>query len=291
MSDEEANQEHDDIQREIAKGKGQTAAVDDKPEPKEEKEEEKEPAPKESEDKPQEEEKPEDSKEGDEKEPEVPTTRTARHIPLSKYQELKKELRDTTAAKDTEITQLKRDLESAKTNKDLGTVVKTFAEKHNVSEDFAKDMLDMAKAAMPKPDESQSQVLKKAELLIKKQEATEAFNNEIAGLIKDVPDAANFKDKIREEAFKEGNLDKSLFEVFHRFVKPKDDADAEPPKKRGAEVTRGPSSVRNGPPAFDPKKVAEDLRNNVPNVLSKLSDKQIDEVFDHMEKNGSRYLK
>lgn len=288
MSDEEAKKEHEDIQREIAKGKGLTAAIDD---PKDDKDgEEKEPVSKEEKapDAPE----PKDSEEGKDEEDDVvvPPTRTDRRIPLAKYQELKKELRETTEAKDGEIVQLRKDLEAAKSNKEIGSVVKEFAEKHNVSEEFAKDMLDMAKAAMPKSDPSREAVISKAEVFIKKQEANEAFENEFSTLLKDVPDAADLKAKIRLEAFKESNLDKSLFEVFHRFVKPTLNADDAPPAKRGAEVTRGPSSTRNGPPAFDPKRVAEDIKNNVPGAMSKLSDKQVDEVFDYMEKNGSRYL-
>ena len=287
MTDEEAKQEHDDIQAELAKKHGVEAKPEEKPEDEDvEKEEavEEEHETKDEPDEPEKEDEDEpkakkDKEDKDLVDPEDP--KSSRYMPISKYQDLKREDREIIAAKDKKIQELSDELNKAKTVSAIGDKVKTFAEKHGVTEEMAIDLVTLVKgenALDPKTQE----ILQKTEARFKKEELTEAFENEFADLVKETPEAASLKETLKAKAYEKDNLNRSLYEIFHRQLK------TAPEKKKTAESTRASSGRENGK-SLDFNKIAEDIKNNVSGALGKLSGEDQDRFFDWAEQNSSRY--
>lgn len=206
-----------------------------------------------------------------------------RGVPPRKFQNLKRILKETTEAKDGEIARLTQELEAAKGSKETDASIKEFADKHSMSEEMVADLIKIAKGKTPTLDSATLESVKKAELFAKKQEAIEAFENEFSDLVKELPDAAAHADLIRKEAYKESNLNRSLYEIFNRFVKP----NVSQTRKTG-ETTRGPSGVR-GNKTFNVEGVAAKIKSGAAGAFDGLTGDQIDAVFEHMDKTGSRF--
>lgn len=200
-------------------------------------------------------------------------------IPLSKYQETKKALEEEKASLSAKVEQLTADLVKATTSQAMGDRLKKFSETHGISEDAARDMVQIVlDEVKPKADDTTT---KKVELFIKKQEAEEKFQGELAHLFQEVPEAAEYAAEIRTQAFASGNLERSLYEIFHRFVK----TDTTERKKTGE--TSRPS--RGNQTGFDVKKVIEKINSGAAKPFEGLTSEQTDQVFSYMEKTGSRY--
>lgn len=298
MTEDEAQKEVDEINADIARSKGidpetgeKLGAPKDPAEPKEE-EEETEPdadpkkpkreAPEKESD--AEDEEDEDLDE-DEDEDDSPKKRTADRIPLKKFQQYKAKSREEIAGMKNQIDDLTSKLSEATTKKEIGGEIKAFAEKFDMPEEAVSELILLAAKATKGTatlDPDTLKAVKEAQVIGKKQEAEKAFEAEFSDLIKDNPDAEEARAQIRKEAYKDGNLDKSLFEIYHRFVKPE-----VVPKKKTGEASRGAN--RDGVKTIDFAKIAEDVRNNVPGALANLSGEQQDKLFEWMETNGSRY--
>lgn len=273
LSEAEAKKEYEDIQAELAAAnEGEKPKEEEKPIPDEPEEN---PNPKEEKDEP------EDQPEEAEKPVEV-KQRRGEMVPLSKYQTVKKESEDALKGKDEVIANLTAELNKSKTQKEMGTVVKQFAEKHGVTEDFVLEMADMLKGQSAL-DPDTAATLKKSQAFIAKQEAEEAFQSEFQGLVADYPEAAERMQEVRTQAYKDGNLNKSLFEIYTRYVKP-----ADPVRKKTGETTTR-SGRDNAGDKFDLQKTADRVYKQEPGALKGLTDEQTDAVFDHIAKNGSRY--
>jgi hypothetical protein len=281
MSDAEAQKEVEDIQAEIAKERGE--------DPSQKKEDTNEPGDHEAEKDSKDETKEDDTTSTDE-EDEVIEPRTAlkddQKVPLSKYQDTKKGLETKLSEKDVEIARLTEELNTSKTSKAIGDKVKAYAEKHSMDESAVLDMVQLIRGEN-ELDTSTKQVIEKSALLIKKQEALDKFQSELNDFITEFPDAAEKAAEIQKLAFAKDNLNKPLYEIYHRFVKTGETV-ATPGKKTG-EVSRGVS--RTTVQKFDVTKVVEKINAGTAKPFEGLNDTQIDEVFAHMEKTGSRYSK
>lgn len=288
MTDEEAKKEHEDIQAEIAREKGikpdaeeEKDEPDDK-EPAAEKEEQEKDQEEEDEDKDEPADDDEDEDAEPEKKPEV-RERTSRHIPLPKYQELKRTSKEALDAKDAKIAELQEELTKSATTKAVAEDVKAHAEKYGMTEEAVYDLLKIAHKANP-VDPAIAETVKKAAVIAKKQEAEDSFKAELAELVKDFPEASEQADKIRQSAFKEGNLSKSLHTIYLREVKPTISV-----KKKTGEASRGAPGRDTKSGELDFAKIAADLKANKPGVLDGYSGEDQDKIFDWMNKNGSRY--
>jgi hypothetical protein len=286
MTEEEAQKEYEDIQAEIARGKGQPSQKKD-PEEKVTTEDEPD-AGKGADDKGD-----DDDKSRNPDRREVPpksddpgiepddADKGKQTVPLSKYQETKKTLEGEKATLATKVEELTAELNKAKTAGQIGDKVKSFSDKHGIAEEAVLDLVQLVRGES-ELDPGTKEVIKKAEISLKKQEAEDKFSQELAGFFADTPEAKDYEAEMRAKAFEKGNLDKSLFEIFHRFVKP---ADGQPKKKTG-EANRG--ATRQTTTTFDPAKTAEGLEKGTIKINS-LTTEQQDQVFDYMEKTGSRY--
>lgn len=212
-------------------------------------------------------------------------------IPLSKLQDFKAKSREEKAAlitqlseKDTEIETLKRKLETTTSSEDRKKKVDAYVEKHGGDPEMVQDLLDLIPT--PAIDPSLTESAKLIQVEAKKIEAQKAFDNEFASLLDDTPDAAEFRDQIRKEAYKEENLNKSLYEVFNRFVKPN-----AKPKVKGGESSRPNNRVATTDTGNDIDKIIERVEKGESGALNGLSDDVLDKVFDRMEKKGSRYTR
>lgn len=263
MTEEEAKKEHDEIQAEIAKSKGQG-------EPEKKPEEDKGDEPDVTED-PEEVDPADKGEEG--VEPKKPETDDS--IPLPKYMQLKNDSAKEKAELETKVSDLTEALKKATTSKGMDEKINKIAETHGMPAEAVRDLAQMILDEV-KPAETNKAV----EAFIRKQEADEKFQAEFAQLVEDVPGATDRLDEIRAKAFEEGNLDKSLFEIYHRLDKPAG-------KKKTGESSR-PSRVA-ATAGFDPKKVIEKLNSGASGALEGLTPEQQDQVFALMEKSGSRY--
>ncbi len=265
MSDAEAKAEYDSIQREIAESKGHKVEdpVGDEP--------------KEGEGEPGDDKDPKvdppaaDPVDVDPKDPEPKDDR----IPLKKFLDTKNTLESEKADLKATVEKLTADLQRATTSKGMSEKIKVFSEKHGMEQAAALDLVQLVLDEV-KPTEA----TQKIEHFIKKQETDEKFEHELSALLADSPEALERANEIRALAFEEGNLDKSLYEIYHRFVKPTE-------KKKTGESSRvARPVVRTG---FDIKSVMDKVAANTPGALNGLTDEQVDQVFAAMEKTGSRY--
>lgn len=281
MSDEEARLEVEDIKATIAKEKG----FDPEKEDPEKKEDAEEPDHQDEDDNAnddkskQERQDPADVGEKD-VDPESPKTR-GETVPLSKFQETKKTLEAKAQDLQSQVETLTEQLNRDNTEKSIGDKVKKFAEKTGMDESAVLDLVAMVRGESAL-DKDTKEVIEKSALALKKAEAQEQFDSEISAFLAEFPDAADHERELRTKALEKGNLDKSLFEVFNRFVKP----DITTKKKTG-ESGRG--SSRSSAPTFDLQKVIEKVSNGTPKPFEGLTKEQEDQVFDYMEKTGSRY--
>ena len=267
MSDAEAKAEHDDIQAEIAREKG--IAVEKPAEAAE--------VPAKG-DEPENDEVPADEAEElpEEEKPDVdPAIPPKDFVPLRKFQDTKKTLEDKVGTLESKVQQLTQDLATATTSKDMQAEIKAFSEKHGMAEDAALDLVQLVLDKV-KPTEA----LSKVENFIKKQEIDEKFQSEFDSFVAESPEAADRANEIKALAFKEEYASMSLYEIFHRFVKPTEK------KKTGESSRTTRAAVRTG---FDPKAVIEKLKANTPGAMDGLTPEQQDQVFETMEKTGSRY--
>ena len=268
MSEEEAKKEHDDIQAEIARERGEKREAPKEEEAEEEKRDEGEAGDVTD---PEEKDPPEADSEGVDPKDEPRDDR----VPLKKFQETKKNLEGEKAELQSKVVELTEALKKATTSKGMSDKIKSFSEKHGMEEAAALDLVQLVLDEV-KPSEA----TQKIEHFIKKQEIDEKFQSELDAFIAENPEAADRADEIRAKAFEEGNLDKSLFEVFHRFVKPTE-------KKKTGESSRNTRTP--GKVGFDVNKVIEDAKANKPGALKGLTNEQLDQVFEEMDKTGSRY--
>lgn len=286
MSDEEAKKEYDDIQAEIAKEKGINPEKKEDPEKEEEKSEpaeSEEDAADKAEDRPQQKREPlpEDGDEDIDLEDEP---KDNRKVPLSKYQDTKKALEAEKAGLQSQVEKLTADLNREKTAKGISDKVKTYAEKHGMAEDAVLDLVQLVKGESELDKDTKS-VIEKSALALKKAEAEEKFQTELSQFIAENPDAKGHEAELRAKAFEKGNLDKSLFEIFVRNFK----TDAPIERKKTGEVSRTVS--RTNTTVFNPQKIIEKVESGAAKPFEGLTDTQIDEVFELMEKTGSRYIK
>lgn len=291
MTDEEAKKEHDEIQAEIAKEKGikiDEPAEEEKPDDKEEEE----PAAEDKDDETKSEKEEEeiadevdtDEEDGEEKPDPIRKPRTL----LAKLQETKRAAREAEEAKDKKIAELQAIVDEGKTAKAMETEIKEYAEKYGMPEEQVRDQFAILTKAFGKSAKPETNpTLEKASVLIQKQEAKEAFDAEFSDLVGEFPETKDLRAKIQAEAYKPENLNKSLYEIYNRHVKP-----AVVVKKKTGEGARGGGgrsgdSAAGGEPDF--AKIAENVKNNVPGALKDLSGEQQDKLFDWMSKQGSRY--
>ncbi len=273
MTDEEAKKEHDEIQKELAEEKG------GKPEDTEEDED-----PKEEEEEADEE--PEEEDESDEEEEPDEDEKSKDMIPLSKYQDTKKSLEAEMATLEQKVKELTDELGKAKTAPEVNEKIKAFAEKHDFPQEAITDLYAMLKEEA-KLDPKTVEILKETENNLKIQKAKDAFESEFSDLLGDFPEAKEAKSKLQKLAYKPENLQKSLMEIYYRQVRP-----TVVEKKKGAESSNrsGGREVQGKSAGLDFKKIADDIRNNVPNTLGKLSPEDQDKFFEWADKNGSRYF-
>lgn len=281
LSDEDAEKEYQEIQAEIAKEKGQDPDKKDPEEEGEHKEPEDQDEPGEDDDKSKRTEHQPREKSQDVDPDKEPEDGKKDMVPLSKYQDTKKTLEGENATLQSEVERLTLELNQSNTKKAIGDKVKAYAEKHGMSEEAALDLVMLVKGENAL-DADTKVVIEKSQNLIKKQEAEEKFNQELADFINEFPEAADQKDVLRAKAFEKDNLNRSLFEIYHRFAKPEESA----PKKKTGEASR---PARSTVQTFDVKTVAERVSKGVAKPFDGLSEAQVDEVFDYMEKHGSRY--
>lgn len=298
MTDEEAKKEHDDIVKEIAREKGIT--IDEDEDEKKDKEgdendndekeekEEKEPDAAEEEESEDEEDELDDEDEVDEEdEDSKPTPVRKPKSLLAKLQETKRKAREESAEKDKKIAELSLMVEEGKTAKAMEDDIKEYAEKFGMPVEQVKDQFSILSKHFAKSKNEANPVLDKAAILIQKSEAKEAFENEFSDLTTEFPETKGLKEKIKAEAYKDSNLNKSLYEIYLRHVKPTITV-----KKKTGEGSRGGAGrgeAANAPLDFN--KIAENVRNNVPNALKGLSGEDQDKLFAWMEKSGSRYTR
>lgn len=287
MTDAEAEAERKSIEDELATEKGIDPKTG-KPIAKEPVAQEEEEPVKEPEEKPKEEEDGEPAKEEKSDEEEADEgqkpakERTQRYIPLPKFQELKK----SAAEKDAEIARLKGEIDRSNTEKARDAKIKAYAEKHSMTEEAVRDLF-----AINEPEKPQEPAKPAVEPAVdktadqKKQEAETAYTTELAGLLEEVPEAKGHEDEIRKAAFKKGNETKSLYEIFHREIKP-----SIIPKKKTGEQSRG-AAGRESDKAPDFEKIQSDLASGKTGVLDKLSGEEQDKYFAWIEKKGSRYTR
>jgi hypothetical protein len=282
MSDAEAKKEYEEIQAELAGKKGETIIEPEEIEKEVEKEEEKEP---EEKDEDTDDDKSKDQIEEDEESEELDSTLLTRkpRTLLAKLQETKRIAKEEAEKKDREIADLRTKLETRETAEKMADDIKKYAEKHGKSEEEVMDLVAMMQKGMTKDDKAKP-IIEKAEVLLKKEEAKEAFENEFSGLLEEFPETKDVKDAIRKEAYKEKNLDKSLYEIYLRYVKP-----IVIPKRKTGESSRGGQDRGNSKGEIDFAKIAENVKNNIPGALKDLTGEQQDKLFDWMQKNGSRY--
>lgn len=274
MSDEEAKAEVESIQAEIAKSRGEDTPEDKKPVDdvvvdEEDKGDENADDDKHPDDK-------EDAPDEDDKGNEPKKPKTDDRVPLPKFMQLKKDSENEIAQANAKITELTDALRKATSSKGMEDKIAKFSETSGMPVESVRELAQIILDEV-KPAETN----KRIEDFIKKQEADQKFDNEFAELLEDVPGAADRLDEIKAKAFEEGNLSKSLFEIYHRLEKPAD-------KKKTGESSR-PSRVA-ATVGFDVKKVIETLKNDVPGALKDLTPEQQDQVFEHMNKTGSRYI-
>lgn len=287
LSEEEAKKEHDDIQAEIARSKGIKPEGDD--DPSEDKGKDVEPGKSDDEVDPKKEDPTKDEEDldpedVDPEEEEIPKTR--KPSLLGKYQNEKKD-REAAQARVAELEQsvakLTDDLNRTKTADQLKDKVKAYAEKHGMSEEAAMDLVLLAKEGL-QPDSETKSILQESKVLIQKNKANQDFESEFSKLIVELPEAEQVRDKIRQAAFKDENLSRSLFEIFHRLQR-----DTTPAKKKTGEAPRGAIGRDATVKTFDVKAVAEKVKSGQSGSLQGLSGEQQDEVFAYLDKEGSRY--
>lgn len=285
ITQEEADAEVKSINEEIAREKGinpPEKKADDTPKEEEPAEEKPTEDPK----KPEEGKKPEDGDEDDDEgddsdddEDEDDKGPKKRHVSLRKYTKLTEKLND----KDATIAKLTADLNKATTTSGAKEKVRAFAEKHGWSEEQVVEFLDLTKSESAL-DPDVLETIKESKQLVEKAKAEKAFNSEVAELISEFPEAKDVVDLLKKEAFKKENLERSLYEVFVRFVKPT----LAPPPHKGAESTRA-NRTTTASKDFDPAKIAERVKAGENGLLNGLTGDQQDKVFEFMEKSGSRY--
>lgn len=278
MTDEEAKAEHDAIQAELAKEHGHTDEVETELKPGDEGYVEPEEV------KTDEAESDEDEDEEVEEEEELP--KKGRSVPISKYQTLKKTSQEKIAealnkaeAAEAEAAKWKAKVDNSASTEEQDKKIAAYADKHGKTVEEVRELFDLIPTPHVDPEAKAAEA--RIKLMAKKAEAEEAFETEYAKLVGEVPEAAKARDKIRAAAFKEENLDKSLYEVFHRSIKP------ETTVIKTGETSRPARRENAGEPDY--KKVMEDIKKNVPDAMKGLSDKQLDTLFDLMDKEGSRY--
>ncbi len=296
LTEEEAAKELAEINAEIAKKKGLDPETgepikkdgDDEPDEKK-KEEEVEPKDegKDEDDKSDEDKDADDDADETDEDDEGEVTPTPVRKPktlLAKLQETKRVAREEAEAKDKKIAELQAIVDESKNLKAADTEIKDYAEKYGMSEEQVRDQFKILEKFIPKQKTEANPILDKAAILIQKQEAKEAFEKEFSELLTDFPETRDLREKIQKEAYKPENLQKTLYEVYQRYVKPSVTI-----KKKTGESTR--TGGRDGGDAGTPDfaKIAENLKNSVPNALKGLSGEQQDKLFDWMEKQGSRY--
>ncbi len=294
LTEEEAAKELAEINAEIAKKKGldpetgEPIKKEGEDEPDEKKKGE-EAEPKDEDKGDDESDKDEDAADADEtdEEDEGEVTLTPVRKPkslLAKLQETKRIAREEAEAKDKKIAELQAIVDEGKNLKAADTEIKDYAEKYGMSEEQVRDQFKILEKFIPKQKTEANPILDKAAILIQKQEAKEAFEKEFSELLTDFPETRDLREKIQKEAYKPENLQKTLYEVYQRYVKPSVTI-----KKKTGESTR--TGGRDGGDAGTPDfaKIAENLKNSVPNALKGLSGEQQDKLFDWMEKQGSRY--
>lgn len=299
LSEEEAKKELDEINADIAKSKGldpetgKPVEKDKVDETIERKEEEKEPKDEDEDKDDDESDEDKDDDDADDKTAEEdeddstpPPVRKPRSL-LAKLQETKRIAREQTEAneaKDKKIAELQAIVDEGKTLKAVETDIKEYAEKYGISEEQVRDQFKIMEKVAPKSKTEANPTLEKAAILIQKQEAKEAFENEFSELLTEFPETKDLKDKIQKEAYKKENLNKSLYEIYQRHVKPTITV-----KKKTGETGRSGQGRGDSNVAPDFAKIAENVKNNVPGALKDLSGEQQDKLFEWMEKNGSRY--
>lgn len=283
---EDLDAEHADIVKEIEEAKGDAPAADEKVNDIDNKEEEEsDESEEETDDKADEAEGSDDdseSEDDEESDVESEDDRPSRTVPLSKYQKTKKDAADKIEALTTKLTEATSALEKEKLEGSIKAKIKTFAEKHGYTEEEAADLLGIVKDLAVDP--TLKGKLDIAEASAKKQEAIAAYNSDFARLVKRFPEAAAHADEIKEKAYEDGNLSKSLFEIYADQILP----ELKPRRKTG-EVTRKAGNTRVTTSSFDINKVAAAVKAGTVGALEGLTDKQLDDVFAKLDKEGSRY--
>ncbi len=290
ISEDDAKKEHDSIQEEIAKEHGDDTKLDDdnlddegdELDDKKKKSEDD----LDSDDDEDEDAEDDDSDEGAKSR--KPPTREGRAVPVAKYQELKRTSReklnaanDALSEKDRKIAELNEKLAATQTTDEMKKKVKDYAEKHGKTEEEVIELLQLLPKATLDPETKAAE--RRVQLQAKKAEAEEAYQNELQELLRETPEAKDQAEAIRKAAFKDKNLTKSLYEIFHREIKPGLTS------KKTAETSRPSRRDNAGEPDY--KKIMEDLNKNVPGAMDGLTEKQLDTLFDLMDKTGSRYTR
>lgn len=287
-SAEDIEKEHQDIVKEIEgqKNKGsETEVKDDKDVDNKEEEgadEQKDQKSEKSDEGDKDEDKSDKSDEGDES-VEDGRKKSSRFVPLSKYQDTKTKAQARIDEIVAENTKLKADLEKATTTQQVKTRIKEFAEKFGRSEEETNAMVDILRDSVVDP--SVKVKLDSIEVTTKKQQASQQFEDEFARVLKAFPQAADHKEELREKAYEDDNLKKPLFEIFVDDIQPL----IKTPRKTGESSSKMTGVNRGSSTAFDPNKVAAEVQKGTPGAMKGLTGEQEDQVFNILDKTGSRY--
>lgn len=287
MTDEEAKKEHDEIQAQIAKEKGEKdAPVLETEAPPPDKLDEKTIEPQEDKDV-KNKDVPEDTEgdEADDSDLVDPEKKTSRRIPLSKFQDLKKKSKGQIEALEKQVAELSSKLDSKSTEKSISEKVKTLSEQTGISEEALLQIIQVGKESA-QIDPKTLETIKSLEIKAQKDDARASHEAEIQAFITEFPEAKDSVTDLRKKSLEDSNLNKTLYEVYHRYVKT---PEITVEKKITGERSRGGRDIT--PAGINFQKIADDVKNNVPNTLGKLTPEQQDQFFTWAEKTGSRYTR
>lgn len=211
--------------------------------------------------------------------------RPVKYKPIHEYTEEKhqwksekEELSKSLEVKDKEISDLKQQLEMAKTPQEADDELRNWCQENNVSYDAMKKFNSMVIRQTDKKFSELNQKIQAYEAMTERQKEQESINKELDYYSSQYPEIKEHKDRILEMAFQKGWNDKSVFEIFFRGIKP----NLSPDPKKTAEKSKG--GAQRSVKVIDYDNItAEDIK--------KMSLKEFEKYSEHMAKQGGKFIK